>query len=466
MIKIIGMGIRDDDVTLKGIKAIKEADIVISKTKFSNYYTYFEDNGIKVLTLDDVYEQCEDFDELNRALANKVASYKDNNIVYCVEGNGYDDYSVILLKELLGDIEIISGVSSESGILNLKPDSCYMSIFATDLLSRRAFFIDSKTPLIIKEIDNYYFASEIKLYLLRLIGDVEILLYNDEKISKIKVSELDRQSYNNTTMCYIPQQGCYNKKKYSFSDLLEITFRLRDPDGCKWDRIQTHQSIRGNAIEEAYELVEAIDLDDIDKMCEETGDVLLQGVFHAVIAQSANTYDIVDVLSVLCNKLITRHTHIFGNDKADNIQEALINWERAKAIEKGHNSYSEKMNSVPDNFPALIRAYKIQKTARKSGFDWEDINGAVAKIGEELEELLSAKEGERETEAGDLLFSVVNVLRFMDINPEVALGKTINKFLRRYKYIEEKIKENGKTLGESTLEEMDKYWEESKNEDR
>jgi len=416
--------------------------------------------------LDSLFEESEDFDELNEKIVEKVLSYKDKKTVYCVDGSGCDDLSVIKLKEK-EDIEIISGVNYENALLSRMPSSKYTAVFALDFVNMRAFYPDTNFSLIIKEIDNAFLAGDVKLKLLKNFGDAEVVYIINNDVKKINLSELDRQAeYDNTSMLLIPPLGNLHKQRYNFSDLMEITYRLRDPDGCKWDRAQTHETIRGNAIEEAYELVEAVDLKDRDKMEEETGDVLLQGVFHAVIGESFGEYDISDVLSVLCNKLITRHTHIFGDEKAENKEEALRAWEKAKAVEKGHSNYSEKLQGIAENLPALIRAYKVQKTAKKSGFDWKDISGAVDKVKEELEELLTAPENKREDEGGDLLFAAVNVLRFMDINPELALNGTIRKFLRRFKYMESAVLAGGKTLEQSTLEEMDKFWEESKNEDR
>lgn len=466
MITVVGMGRNEGDLTLHGDKLIRDAEVIIVKTSLNRTFEYFDLNKLSVITLDDIYEQAKDFDELNRLIIEKVITYKDQNTVYCVDGSGYDDFSVIALKKIL-NIEIVAGISYEGKALSNMPSANYTAIFATDFIDMRSYFPDTNLALVIKEIDNYLLASDIKLKLMNLIGDHEIYYLIDEEMVKISISDLDRQpEYDNTSLIIIPPLGNYDKTRYNFSDLMEITYRLRDPDGCKWDKAQTHLTIRANAIEEAYELVEAIDLDDIDKMCEETGDVLLQGVFHAVIGENKSEYDINDVLTTLCRKLITRHTHIFGNVKAENSEEALKAWENAKAVEKGHQSYSDKLDAIAANLPALMRAYKVQKAAKKSGFDWKDINGAIGKVNEEMNELLSADKEHQEMEGGDLIFAAVNVLRFMDINPEIALNRTIAKFVRRFRFMEENITKSGKSLEESTLEEMDKYWELSKNEDR
>jgi len=465
MITVIGTGRIDGDITLRGKCAIDSADRVIFKTSFSPAYKLFEDDS-RVSSLDDIYEAASDFDALNLALAEELVKVKEFNVVYCVDGSGSDDQSVIALRGLC-DIEIIAGVAYEAHALANSPAMEYHAIFATDLIARREFMPDTAAALVVKELDNIFLAGDVKLKLLKLLGEPEIIFISGGEVRRIKLDELDRQSeYDNTTMCIIPALGHYKKTRYGFTDLMEITYRLRDPDGCKWDKAQNHQTIRANVIEEAYELVEAVDLGDMDKMCEETGDVLLQGVFHSVIGEDSGEYDIYDVLTVLCNKLITRHTHIFGNVRADNKEDALRAWENAKAVEKGQQSYSDKLDGIAANLPALMRAFKVQKSAKKSGFDWDDISGAVDKVKEELEELLTAEPQHREEEGGDLIFAAVNVLRFMDINPEVALGVTIAKFIRRFKYMERAILASGRKLEECSLQDMDYYWEESKHEDR
>lgn len=463
MITVVGLGRIEGDLTLRGVKAIQQADYIIARSALTDTFRQLKKDNI--ITLDHLYEQAEDFDLLNDSIVDFIINYQDKNAVYCVEGSGIDDISVIKLKNAV-ELNIIPGVGYETYGLSCAPTISYSSIFATDFIARRNFYPDTNSALIIKELDNYYLASDVKLKALSLIGDTDVVYIIGDKSFAIKLSELDRQKeYNHTSMLVIPPTGNYNKSRYNFSDLMEITYRLRDPDGCKWDRAQTHKSIRANAIEEAYELVEAVDLEDVDKMCEESGDVLLQGVFHAVIGESSGEYDITDCLSVLCNKLITRHTHIFGTEKVQNKEEALKAWETAKAKEKGQTTYSEKISSIASNLPALIRAHKVQKTAKKSGFDWKDISGAVNKVYEELNELLTADQEHQEIEGGDLLFAAVNVLRFLDINPELALTRTVDKFVKRFKYMEDRILEQGMSLEQCTLEEMDKYWEEGKNED-
>ena len=255
-------------------------------------------------------------------------------------------------------------------------------------------------------------------------------------------------------------------KRFDFSDLEQIMHRLRADDGCEWDRAQTHESIRINLIEEAYELVDAIDQKDVAAMKEECGDVLMQAVFHAEIAQKNGEFNYMDMVTGLCRKLIDRHTHIFGNNHASNADEALVVWEAAKKKEKHYASASDQMDRVPKNLPALLFAEKIQKYAKKVGFDWDDVEGAYQKIAEETEELRCADSAHRTEEGGDLLFAVVNALRFYKVEPELALREANKKFMRRFSAVESEVKSSGREMTDCTLDELDAIWNKVKEREK
>ena len=257
------------------------------------------------------------------------------------------------------------------------------------------------------------------------------------------------------------------KKSYTFEDLLEIIKKLRGENGCAWDRAQTHDSIKMNLIEEAYEAVEALDKDTKDAFADELGDLLLQVVFHSQIGAEAGTFSIEDVLYHVCHKMISRHTHIFGTDKAETPEAVLSTWEKNKQKEKGQKTYTESMQGVCTYLPALIRAQKIQSKAAKVGFDWENVTGALDKLREEVEELTEAvAKGTQEEiceELGDVLFSAVNVARFLNCSAEEALGQTIHKFVERFSYVEESATKMGRKLEDMSLAEMDALWDEAKS---
>lgn len=254
-----------------------------------------------------------------------------------------------------------------------------------------------------------------------------------------------------------------NDKKYTFDDLLEIMRVLRGENGCPWDKAQDHQSIKYALLEEACEVMESLDKKDSDAFADELGDLLLQVVFHAQIGYENNTFDIDDVLYHICNKLITRHTHIFGTDKSDSSDNALDIWEKNKKAEKGLSTQTEIMRDVCSYLPQLIRAEKVQKKAAKVGFDWDSAEGALTKLKEEIDELEEAKTREKiEEEFGDLLFSCVNYARFLKVNPEDALKKATDKFIDRFEKVENLANHRGKKLEDMTLSEMDVLWEEVK----
>lgn len=257
-----------------------------------------------------------------------------------------------------------------------------------------------------------------------------------------------------------------HKPNYTVDDLIEIMRILRSDQGCPWDREQTHASIRMNFIEETYEACEAIDNGDLALLREELGDVLAQVVFHAQIEEELGHFDIDDVADGVCKKFIERHPHIFGDVSVKDSAEVLSNWDDIKRSQKGHTTHTQAMDSVARSLPALMRAEKLQAKARKAGFDWPSVAGAIDKVVEELDELKSAM-GEQdaahiEDEAGDLLFAVVNVARFLKVNPELALDRANEKFLRRFAKMEELATKDGKTMADQPLSVLDEYWEQVK----
>jgi tetrapyrrole methylase family protein/MazG family protein len=246
--------------------------------------------------------------------------------------------------------------------------------------------------------------------------------------------------------------------------------RLRAENGCPWDREQTHESLKIYMIEETYEVLEALDSGDMGKFCNELGDLLLQIVFHAQIAKENGIFDINDVTTEICQKLISRHTHIFGDAKADTAEQVIENWEAIKKKEKQLKSQTGVLKDVPSNLPALMRSYKVQQKAAQVGFDWDDIEDVFGKVDEEIQELRDvyrSKNVERITdELGDALFALVNLSRFLKIQPELALTGTVNKFIRRFEYIEQQSAKEGKKLEDMSLAEMDVLWNEAKVKER
>jgi tetrapyrrole methylase family protein/MazG family protein len=256
---------------------------------------------------------------------------------------------------------------------------------------------------------------------------------------------------------------------YTFEQLLEIMRKLRAPGGCPWDAEQTHESLTRYLLEETYEVIEAIDEKSPQHLKEELGDLLLQPVFHAAIAEEAGDFNIGEVINTLCDKLIRRHPHVFGNLEIKDSSAQVENWEKIKKLEKGDERPSA-LSGVPDHLPALMKAHKISEKASRVGFDWEHADQVLAKVMEELHEFEEAWAGgnpsRMEDELGDLLFAIANLGRFLSLNPEEALRKTITRFEKRFRHVETELKHKGVPMQQATLEEMDLLWEEAKRAER
>jgi len=250
-----------------------------------------------------------------------------------------------------------------------------------------------------------------------------------------------------------------------FEKVMEIMRRLRKPGGCPWDAEQSHESLKRYLLEEAYEVIEAIDAKSPKMLREELGDLLLQPVFHAVIAEERGDFSMEEVLETLADKLVSRHPHVFGNQVIKTSHEQLENWERLKQKEKKEERKSA-LSGVPPNLPALMKAHKVTEKAARVGFDWSHVDEVFAKVMEELhefEETMLANDQERmEAELGDLLFAIVNLGRFLSIDPEEALRKTITRFTGRFGHIEETLHGRGVSLKDASLDEMETLWEEAK----
>lgn len=250
-----------------------------------------------------------------------------------------------------------------------------------------------------------------------------------------------------------------------FRKLVNIVKKLRSPDGCPWDRAQTLYSLRDQLIEETFELVDAIDNKDTENIKEELGDLLLHVIMHSVIASEENLFSLNDVIENISEKLIRRHPHVFGSMKTASVNDVLINWEKIKSEEKkGRHSI---LDGIPKGLPSIQKAYKLQEKAKKVGFDWESSEDCLKKVEEEFEEFKEAVKNkttaEIEEEMGDLLFSILNFSRFLNINVDNALQKTNEKFKIRFQFIENELSKNGISFDEASIELLEEYWQKSKN---
>lgn len=250
----------------------------------------------------------------------------------------------------------------------------------------------------------------------------------------------------------------------SFDELIRVMAQLRAPEGCPWDREQSHRSLRPYLLEETYEALEAIDAEDWARLSDELGDVLLQVVFHAQLASERGDFDIEDVVAGIVAKLRRRHPHVFGTASVSGADEVVDRWEQIKRGEAGCEDRNSALDGIPESLPALQRAHKLQRRAARAGFDWDDIAGPRAKIDEELAEVAAADAASVEHEIGDLLFAVVNYARFLGVEPESALRRANERFIRRFRSVE-RAAGSAERLQAMSLDEMDELWEQAKTEE-
>lgn len=481
-ITVLGLGHGDyTSLTVATMNVLKEADKVYLRTQKHDVVDFIESNGIEYITYDDFYETGDNFEEVYEKIADDLIckAKEKGNIIYAAPGNPLisDKVCQILLKkEKEKEIEIIlpGSVGVVDEVLRATKTNSDNSVKLLNALDLASQYVDINSENILMNVYDVGIAADVKLYISEIYGDeYKIFIMSKNKGEKqlksqeIHIYELDRlDNLNHTSCILIPAIQQQDKKIHNMHDLMMLMEQLRGRNGCPWDRKQTHESLRECVIEEAYEVVEAINNNDIDNLIEELGDLLLQVIFHCQLAKEEGTFNMYDVTSTLANKLVHRHPHVFGDLKAENAKEVKDIWEDVKEKEKDIKEYTKKLEDVPKSLSALIRSYKIQSKAAKVGFDWDDINSVIDKVKEELVELEEAinKKDQDNTfeELGDLLFSIVNLSRFCEVEPELALLNTIDKFIQRFKYIEDESVKIGKDLKEMQLEEMDNLWNEAK----
>ena len=442
--------------------------------------------GGKHISMDDLYEQSADFDELNEKIAERLAGAACENISYAILGNGINSALIKALRGLTKKEELKIRMLPCAGFgetalskaveLGFLQGCCDHDIRSARSLGQ----IDTSVPLVIEEIDSLLCAGELKLKLAEYYPDGhEVILFPlAEKDGSCFVNfplyQLDRQQnagyFDAASVLVVPPCPFSEKERYGLGDLMDVMHRLRAPGGCPWDAEQTHRSLRTSLIDETYEVLDAIDREDMTGLEEELGDLLLQVVFHAVIEEERSEFAIRDVITGLVNKLVYRHPHVFGNVEVSSAEDVKTNWETLKQKEKHQRTVEDAMNSVPASFPALIRSAKIQKKAAHIGFDWDTPFQALEKVYEEAGEVDEAlKNGDIEEitdETGDLLFACVNVARLSKVDAELALRQATDKFMGRFIKMEKLILSENKALADMNLDEMDIYWERIKKDEQ
>ena len=508
-ITIVGLGPgAAGNLSLETMGLLKSDAQVILRTAVHPTVAELEKENVKFTSCDSIYEEGDNFEEVyGRVVQRVLAAAMEGDVVYAVPGSPVvAERTVVMLREQAKEYNISLVIKPAMSFLDLADVDLGIDPIAglriIDAQDFEAVADAGKYPLMITQVYSQLVASDLKIALMEnLDDDYEIFFLRnlglpDEECRPVKLFELDRQPHiDHLTSAYVPPLPAMPEGLLEFGEdedevevftaedelvdttsyndvdvqpLVDVIRTLREPGGCPWDIEQTHQSIRSNFIEEVYEYIEAVDNEDIEGMREELGDVLMQVVFHARMAEEAGNFDLQEVIDEVVDKLIRRHPHVFGDTEVSGSAEVLVNWDAIKKQEKTERKSA--LDGIAQGLPALLRAYKIQSKAAKVGFDWQDIEPVWAKVQEELgefqEALASGDKVAAEKELGDVLFAIVNYARHHKIEPEVALEGTNNRFTSRFLYVEEQVHNSDKNWQDFTLDELDKFWDEAKKQEK
>jgi tetrapyrrole methylase family protein/MazG family protein len=433
--------------------------------------------GCSFTTFDSLYEENGEPEAVYSSIAGRLVeeARRLGEIIYAVPGNPLvAERSVVLLREIYKDkVKVYPSVSFLDVLfpaLGIDPVHGVFLADAGEIAFQGPRRIQPRQGTVLMQADSRLLASDTKLSLLEVYppehpvyicrglgGPLELVL-------RVELAELDHQEhFDHLTTLYLPPLA--DEAIFDFQRLMEIIGILMGPEGCPWDRRQTHASLARHLIEESHEALEAIRREDWEHLCEELGDILLQVALHAQLARQEGYFEIADSLRSIEEKLIRRHPHVFGEAELNTPEEVVASWERIKTDEGGHASL---LDGVTEDLPALLFSYKLQTRAARVGFDWDAAGDALEKLEEEMEEIreiTGSGEGDLEMEMGDLLFSVVNVCRHIKLDPEVALHRSARKFRRRFRGMEEICEREGTSMEELSLAELDRLWDRAKREE-
>ncbi len=476
-ITIVGLGAGDiSQISFGAYNELKSGKKIYLRTE---KHPIIEFLNIKYTSYDHFYDQGDSFENVYEAISNEVVREGiSEDIIYAVPGHPRVAESTVSLIEKYAKIQGVgvsvipsmSFIDAMYSYLGFDPSEGFRLLDAFDIQRKN---LDSNANIIITQVYDRFIASNTKISLMEYYDDdTEIWIVNSagikgkERKNKIKLCDLDMESnlFDHITSVFIPKSS--NKKFKDIFDLIEITKTLRGDDGCPWDKKQTHESLTRYLIEECYEVIDSIERDDFDLLVEELGDVLYNIVLHCQIGIEEGYFDFDEVCNSISEKMVNRHPHVFGDIEYEK-DSADKRWESQKMIEKDETTVFESMSKIPKGLPSLIKAEKIQAKAAKVGFDWDDISCVFDKVKEEYNEFLfEYKVGDFEKtleEFGDLLFALVNLARFLEIDSEKALNLANTKFLKRFMHVENKVIESGKCFDEVGLDVMESYWQEAKN---
>lgn len=438
--------------------------------------------GIRVHSFDALYASGESFEAVYAAIVQKVLELgrRPQGVIYAVPGHPFvaeatgPEIARLARDEGLA-LRVVEGLSFLEPTCSALGIDPFPGLFLADALTLSSAHVPPfppDAPALIAQIYSRLVAAEVKMTLTAVYPDehpvrlVHAAGTADEFVEDLPLYHIDRsERIGLLTSLYLPPLGAGT----SFEAFQEVVARLRAPDGCPWDRAQTHASLRNHLLEETYEALTALDAEDPAKMAEEFGDLLLQIVLHAQIAFEEGEFSMGDVIRGIYEKIIRRHPHVFGNIQVDGVERVLLNWERLKEKERQHNGEGEKglLDSVPLTLPALLQAQEYQERAARVGFDWPEIDGVLDKIREEIEEIRAAENPEHlAAELGDLFFALVNLARWKKVDAESALRGTNLRFKQRFGFIESGARSQGRALADLSLEEMEALWQEGKQEQK
>ncbi|SCW72224.1 tetrapyrrole methylase family protein / MazG family protein [Paenibacillus tianmuensis] len=491
-ITVVGLGTGDENQLTLGVWRKLEAagargGAIFLRTREHPMVAMLDHHSLRYETFDAVYEANEGFDAVYEQIASQLIerakAASTGEVLYAVPGHPMvAERTVQLLRERCpAEGVLLTLMGGESFLdqaflqLGFDPIEGFQLLDGTSLM---ASGLNPQLHTLIGQVYDVYTASDVKLTLMELYPDDYPVVVGhalgvagEERVREVPLYELDRvEGYGNLSLVWVPRTDREDVRSRTFTRLHEIVAILRSPEGCPWDREQTHQSLRKNLIEEAYEVLETIDEDDPDHMREELGDLLLQIMLHSQIEAEDGMFTVFDVIRELNEKLVRRHPHVFGTAQAEDADEALGNWQQIKEEEKrkkGINPDEQPLLSgVPRELPGLMKAYKLQKKAASVGFDWGTKEEVLPVVESELAEVKEAIDrfgkAEQQEELGDLLFAVVNLARFLKVDPEEAMADANRKFFERFGYIEAQLRLKGKSFDQTDLQEMESLWQEAK----
>lgn len=481
-IKVVGLGAGDLDQMPIGLyRHLQTAKPLFVRTEDHPVLNDLKKEGLEWTSFDSVYEQFDQFEEVYQEIVQRlILASNESDVTYAVPGHPFvAERTIQLLVEKAEqqklNVEFLGGSSFLDAMytaLHIDPIEGSQILDGTSL-KRDDYTLNQH--LIIVQVYDEMIASEVKLTLMeRLPDDYEVVIATavgstSQSLTRVPLFELDRvTTLNNLTAVYVPPVKDEALLEAEFSTLRQVIARLRGPDGCPWDKKQTHESLKPYLIEEAYEVLEAIDQEDDENLVEELGDVLLQVMLHAQIGEDNGWFSVQDVIKAVTSKMVRRHPHVFGDTAANTPEDVVSNWDEIKKAEKGDQP-TGLLAGIPQGLPGLMKAIALQKAAAKVGFDWTEEEPIWLKLDEEIAEFkaeLEAGSSERsQKELGDVLFTIANLARFYKLDAEQAITETNHKFKRRFEYMEKRAEEANQDLKSYQLDELEAMWQESKKTD-